>query len=98
MTTTSDITDKGRLLVGAGFVFGVAFTMLILAVVTSTVASRVGESFLATEVLVTIAAGVFVAAVVGVSLFLLAFPENRVRVPLELARGGSDAVTADEER
>lgn len=83
MSADPELTDKSRLLFGAGFVFGVTFTMLVLAVVTSTVASRVGESLLASEVLVTIVAGILFAAIVGVSLYFLAFPENRVEVPIQ---------------
>ncbi|MHB9286984.1 hypothetical protein ACKVMT_08065 [Halobacteriales archaeon Cl-PHB] len=82
MDSDSELTDKGRLLFGAGFVFGVAVTMLVMAVVTATVAGRTGRGGLASEIVVTIAAGVFFASVVGVSLYLLAFPENRVEVPI----------------
>lgn len=94
MDSDPELTDKDRLLFGAGFVFGVTFTMLVLAVVTATVAGRTGRDILASEVVVTIAAGIFFAGVVGVSLYFLAFPENRVEVPVGSLAGvgpGSDA-------
>jgi hypothetical protein len=86
------LTDKERLLFGAGFVFGVAFTMLILAMVTVAVVPGVGERLLASEVVLTLGAGVFFAAIVGASLFLLAFPENRIEIPVRdvLGRDGDD--------
>ena len=90
MTTEPEISDKGRLLFGAGFVFGVAFTMLLMAVVTATVAGRIENSLLSSDLVVTLAAGIFFATVVGVSLFFLAFPGNRLRVPVSL-RGDAGA-------
>lgn len=86
MPTEPDISDKGRLLFGAGFVFGVAFTMLLMAVVTATVAGRIDNGVLSSDLVVTLAAGIFFATVVGVSLFFLAFPGNRVQVPGSLRR------------
>jgi len=74
------LTDKGRLLFGAGFVFGVLFALVMLAVVTVTVTAGVG---LLSEPLVTIAGASLFAVVVGVTLYLLAFPENRIAVPVE---------------
>lgn len=82
MSTGSPVSDKSRLLFGAGFVFGVAFTMLILALVTATVSARVGRSLLASEVAVTMAAGIAFAGIVGTSMYFLAFPENRLQVPI----------------
>lgn len=95
MRTESEITDKSRLLFGAGFVFGVTFTMLILAVVASTVAGQNGTVFLGSGLVVTIAAGLVFASIVGVSLYFLAFPENRIDVPLDWL--GSSADSAAEE-
>ncbi len=96
MHTNPDITDKGRLLFGAGFVFGVAFTMMLLAIVTSTVAGRAGASLMSSGVLVTITAGIFFVAVVGVSLFFLAFPENRLRLPRDLTGDGVELAAEEE--
>ena len=76
------LTDKERLLFGAGFVFGVMFTMLILAVIIATVGGNTGTGVEATNVFVTVAAGIFFAGVVGAALYLLAFPENRVKIPI----------------
>ncbi len=91
------VSDKHRLMFGAGFIFGVMFTMLILAVVTVTVASG-QEGLLASEVIVTIVAGIIFAVIVGVSLYLLAFEENRVELPVEDLLGlDSDEVTTAED-
>jgi len=85
-----ELGGTGRLLFGAGFVFGVMFTMLILAVVTATVATEQAEGLLASEVIITIVAGMVFAGIVGVSLYLLAFPENRIEVPVEMLFGDDE--------
>lgn len=84
MSSTSEdpLSDKERLLFGAGFVFGVMFTMLILAVVIATVGGNTGTGVEAMNVFVTVSAGIFFAGVVGVALYFLAFPENRVEIPI----------------
>ncbi len=102
MTPEDTVSDKSRMLFGAGFVFGVAFTMLVLAIVIAAVAGQRGESIFATEIVVTIAAGIFFAGVVGVALYYLAFPENRVEVPvggavLSPTAGGEGGETGAEE-
>lgn len=79
------LTDKNRLLFGAGFAFGVTATLVILATATLAVADSGGQ-----EVILTLAAGAFFAGVVGTTLFLLAFPENRVDVPVERLFGGDE--------
>jgi hypothetical protein len=76
-----ELTDKNRLLLGAGFVFGVAFTMLVLAIVAATVVGA-GPLF-GSGLAVTTAAGILFAGIVGVSLYGLAFPENRLDLPVE---------------
>jgi hypothetical protein len=82
--------DAERLLFGAGFAFGVTFSMVVLSVVTVTIVSGTDRP-LAAEVVVTLAAGVCFAAVVGAGLLLLAFPERRVEIPLRIAgRDGED--------
>lgn len=78
MTTDSEPSERNRLLLGAGFVFGVGFTMLIAAMVVATTTGSVGQRLLASDVGVTTAAGIFVVAVLGTSLYFLAFPGNRI--------------------
>jgi len=103
------LADKGRLLFGAGFAFGVACALLILVVVVATVTGETARELLGRDVFVTIAAGICFAGVVGVGLYVLAFPENRLEVPVgralqaeiaaretdgEGTAGGSNAATA----
>jgi hypothetical protein len=87
MSADGVVDDKERLLFGAGFAFGVMFTMLVLAVVVATVTGEL----LGTDLVVTIGTGVFLAGVVGVALYVLAFPENRLQVPV------GDALRAEAE-
>jgi hypothetical protein len=89
-SNSGELSDKSRLLFGAGFVFGVMFMLIVLAIVTVTVASESVSGLLASEVLVTLAAGVVFAAIVGVSLYLLAFPDNRVVIPVGRVFGSED--------
>ncbi|MFT4922070.1 MAG: hypothetical protein ACI8XM_001280 [Haloarculaceae archaeon] len=81
------LDDKNRLLFGAGFVFGVMFTLLILAIVTVTLAGNLGWGLLARDVIVTIFAGILFTSILGTALYLLAFPENRIDVPVEAVFG-----------
>ena len=76
-----ELTDKNRLLLGAGFVFGVAFSVLMLAVVAATVVGA--GTLLGSAAAVTIAAGLLFSGIIGVSLYALAFPENRLDLPVE---------------
>lgn len=76
------LRNKERLLFGSGFVFGVMFTLTILMVVVATVARDQGRDLLGTDTFLTLGASVFFAAVVGAGMFLLAFPENAVKIPL----------------
>ena len=78
---TADVTDENKLLLGAGFVFGVAFSMGLLAVAAATVVGA-GTLF-GSSVGATIAGSVLFGAIVGASLYLLAFPENRLDLPVE---------------
>jgi hypothetical protein len=82
------VGDTERLLFGAGFVFGAGFILLILGLVVATVGG--GRGALGVDVGLLIGASVLVTAVVGAALFLLAFPENRVEVPVSLAPGPDD--------
>lgn len=80
-STPAEVTDTNRLLLGAGFVFGVAFSMLVLGVAAAAVVGTAG--LLASSVSATIAAGILFAGIIGVSLYVLAFPANRLDVPVE---------------
>lgn len=91
------LDDKDRLLFGAGFAFGVACTMLILTVVIATTTGETARELLNRDVFVTIAAGVFFAGVVGIGLYVFAFPENRLEVPVGQAlRDRGDVGSGDE--
>jgi predicted membrane channel-forming protein YqfA (hemolysin III family) len=92
MATESDkaLTDKGKLLFGAGFVFGVMATMLLLAAVLAATSSANLGSFVGSSVVVTLAAGVVFATIVGAGLYLLAFPENRTKIPVDPEQFGRD--------
>lgn len=89
--TEQAVTDKGRLLFGAGFVFGVLFTMLVLAVVTVTVVPETVGGVLASDIGLIILAGIVFAGIVGVSLYLLAFPENRIELPVDSLFGDDES-------
>jgi hypothetical protein len=82
---TDGLTDKGKLLFGAGFVFGVMVTMLMLVVVLVVAVSGDAalEPTLQSSLLVTIVAGIVFAAIVGAGLYFLAFPENRTKIPVD---------------
>lgn len=77
---TGKITDKDRLLFGAGFVFGVLCTLLILMVVVATVTGEGAQEFVSEDIFTTIAAGVCFLLIVGIAMYTLAFPENRTKV------------------
>lgn len=76
----SEITDKSRLVFGAGFAFGVTCSLLLMAVVLVTVDG--GQMSLGSPVMITAGAGALFASVVGAALYLLAFPENRLMIPI----------------
>jgi hypothetical protein len=108
-SSTGGITDKGRLLFGAGFVFGVLCTLLILMVVVAAVTGEGAQEFVNQDVFTTIAAGVCFLLIVGTAMYALAFPENRTKVLVgdrlglrtlaqtEEAATSSDATTGDSE-
>jgi hypothetical protein len=85
-----ELTDMGRLLFGAGFVFGVMVTLVVLALVTATGSSDPSTEVLASDAVITIVGGIFFAAIVGVGLYLLAFPANRVDLPVGSLFGDDD--------
>lgn len=75
---TDDRTERERLIFGAGFVFGVMFTLLILALVFAAVLPEtvsLGAVFSSTVVLPLVAAVGFAAAV-GSALYVLALPDR----------------------
>ncbi|WP_123537041.1 hypothetical protein [Halosimplex salinum] len=80
------LSDDGKLLFGAGFVFGVMATMVLLAVVLAVLAAN-GQQ-LSVTVAATVAGGIVFAGIVGGGLYLLAFPENRMRIPVDAADFG----------
>jgi len=82
------LTDTGKLLFGAGFVFGVMVTLVLLGVVLAVLASN-GEA-VSTAVAATVAAGIIFAGIVGGGLYLLAFPENRTQIAVDASDFGFD--------
>lgn len=77
------LTDKGRLVFGAGFAFGVACTLALQAVAVASLGTGMAPD---SGTALTAAAGVLFALVVGAGLYLLAFPENRLLVPIDTER------------
>jgi len=71
-----------RYVFGAGFVFGVVTATLVLAGVMAAATGSSALDLLAAPLMLSVGAAIVVAVVVGSALFLLAFPENRVRVPV----------------
>ena len=78
-----ETVERERLIFGAGFAFGVMFTMLILGMVLSTVVPRnvTVTSLLDSRVLLTVSASIVFAFVVGVALYVFALPENGFGIP-----------------
>ncbi|WP_136687565.1 hypothetical protein [Halorhabdus amylolytica] len=79
---TDVVGDKERLLLGAGFAFGVMLTLVVLELVlvmNGTVPP--GDLFTSPDAL-TVIAGIVFAGVVGIALFVLSFPGNRSRIPI----------------
>jgi len=75
---TDDRTERERLIFGAGFVFGVMFALLILALVFAAVVPEtvtLSTVFSSTVVLPIVAAVAFAGAV-GTALYVLALPER----------------------
>ncbi|CCQ32898.1 hypothetical protein HLRTI_002489 [Halorhabdus tiamatea SARL4B] len=80
--TTPPITDDDRLLLGAGFAFGVMTTLIVLVLVLvmdGTLAT--GELVTTPEGLIAIA-GIVFAGILGIALYVLAFPDNRANIPI----------------
>ena len=70
--------ERERLIFGAGFAFGVTFTMSILAVVVAAVVPRpvALPDLLTSAVVLPILAAIGLAAVAGVALYVFALPEH----------------------
>lgn len=98
MSASADdvLNDKDRLLFGAGFAFGVACTLLILTVVITAATGETARDLLSQDVFVTIATGIFFAGIVGVGLYVLAFPENRLEIPIGRTLRNDGEVPAEE--
>ncbi|WP_336001352.1 hypothetical protein [Halorientalis halophila] len=87
-----ETTERERLVFGAGFAFGVVFTMSILAVVVATVVPRqIGpERLLSTAVWLPIAAAIALSAVAGIGLYQLALPDRGFDLPGRETVGDAD--------
>ncbi|MFB6166267.1 MAG: hypothetical protein ABEJ31_13995 [Haloarculaceae archaeon] len=74
----SAATERDRLIFGAGFAFGVVFTLLVLAVVLSPLVPGPvsADALLHPRVLVPIGAAIALAAVASLALYALALPER----------------------
>jgi len=83
MSQSGTQAERERLIFGAGFAFGVTFTLSILAVVLSTVVEGpvTIDTLLHSAVLLPVVAAVFFAAVVGFALYFLALPESGIGLP-----------------
>lgn len=75
---TDDRTERERLIFGAGFVFGVMFTLLILALVFAAVVPETVSlgAILSSTVVLPLVAAVGFAAAVGSALYVLALPDR----------------------
>lgn len=71
-------TERERLIFGAGFVFGVMFTLLILALVFAAVVPETVSlgAIVSSTVILPIVAAVAFAAAVGSALYVLALPDH----------------------
>ena len=79
------VSAQDRLLFGAGFAFGVTFTLLLLGIVAAGLGG--GEGALGVDVTLLVVVSVLLTGLVGSATYLLAFPENRLEVPASLAPG-----------
>lgn len=86
--TDSPVSDRDRLLFGAGFAFGVTFTLLVLGIVAAGLGG--GEGALGVNVTLLVVVSVILTGLIGSATYLLAFPANRVTVPVSLAPGSDE--------
>lgn len=82
------VSEKDRRLFGAGFAFGVTFTLLVLGIVAAGLGGGTGA--LGVDVTLLVAVSVVLTGIIGSATYLLAFPENRLEVPASLAPGPED--------
>ncbi|MFB6151503.1 MAG: hypothetical protein ABEJ40_06835 [Haloarculaceae archaeon] len=86
-----EMADQGKLLFGAGFVFGVMTTLVMLGVVlVVTVRSRADVTLTQSSLLATLVGGVVFTGIVGIGLYYLAFPDNRTRFAIDPGQFGID--------
>lgn len=83
MTANSDpVGDKERLLLVAGFAFGVMTTMVLLVLVLGANGAFGPGSLLASSDALIVIAGIVFTGIVGVALYVLSFAENRQMIPI----------------
>lgn len=79
--TSLDRADDQGLLLGAGFTFGIACALLIVAIVLLSVPGL--DVTLTSSAVLTALAGAVFAGIVGGTLFVLSFGENRDAIPVD---------------
>lgn len=79
---TPPITDDDRLLLGAGFAFGVMTTLLVLILVLVFDGTLTAGEIVSTGDGLIAVAGIVFAGILGIALYVLAFPDNRARIPI----------------
>jgi len=75
-------SETVRYVFNSGFVFGVVTATLVLVGVLAAATGSSALDLLFQPLLLSVGAAILVAVLVGSGLFLLAFPENRVHVPV----------------
>jgi len=95
----SQKTERERLIFGAGFAFGVMFTLLILAVVLAAVLpeSVTPSMLLSSTVLLPIVSAIVFAFVVGIALYVLALPDQGFGLPQYTVFGDAEPDNPDVE-
>ena len=79
---TDAVGDKERLLLGAGFAFGVMMTLVVLELVLVLNGTVPASDLVTSSDALIVIAGVVFAGVVGIALFVLSFPGNRAKIPI----------------
>jgi len=80
--TTPAITDDDRLLLGAGFAFGVMTTLLVLVLVLVMDGTLAVSDVVTTSDGLIAVAGIVFAGILGIAMYVLAFPDNRATIPI----------------
>ena len=86
--TDDPVSEKDRLLFGAGFAFGVMFTLLVLGIVAAGMGGGQGQFGVSVTLLVGVS--VVLITLIGSATYLLAFPQNRVLVPASIGLDDTD--------